>query len=239
MERGRVLIIKDRPWWERVLDYLYVPNCPGCGELSVYGLCSECLEQVKPLRLQLNCGLTVYGGGFYEGVLKKTILTFKKLEQTYLSYAVVRLLLRALPAEFRGRTFYCLSVPANVKRLRSRGFYVPDLLIKELRRQIPSWQEGDNYLTQLRDFQVQKLLGRRERFKNIEKGYRSSPLVQGKSIILVDDVVTTGATLTEAALALAQNGATEIIALTAAISDHLPKTDIIFEEIVPNTLKII
>ena len=238
MERERVLVIKDRPWWERALDYLYTPSCPGCGELPIYGLCSECLEQIKPLRLQLHSGLVVYSGGFYEGSLKRAILTLKKSEQTYLHYAIVHLLMRALPAEFRRRPFYCLSIPANAERLRRRGFYVPDLFIKELLRQIPSWQAKRDWLIALRNFQVQKFLGRRERFQNIENGYSASSSVQGQKIILVDDVLTTGATLTEAAFALLQKGAKEILALTAAVSPHLCKADVIFEELVPNTIKI-
>ena len=238
MERKRVLTIKDRPWWERALDYLYTPNCPGCGELPVYGLCSACLEQVKPLRLQLHSGLVVYSGGFYEGSLKKAILALKKSEQTYLYYALVRLLLRALPTKFIQRPFYCLSVPANAERLRRRGFYVPHLFIKELLRQISLWQEGNCWLTASRNFQVQKLLGRRERFQNVENGYMANSSAQGRSIILVDDVLTTGATLTEATLALSQSGSKEIYALTAAVSPHLRRTDIVFEELIPNTIKI-
>lgn len=238
MERKRVVVIKNRPWWERALDYLYAPSCPGCGELPIYGLCSECLDLVKPLRLQLHSGLVVYSGGFYEGSLKKTILALKKSEQTYLHYAVVRLLMRALPAELRQQPFYCLSIPANVERLRRRGFYVPDLFIKELLRQIPYWQVGRDWLTALRNFQVQKFLERRERFKNIENGYSASSAVQGQTVILVDDVLTTGATLTEAALALWQSGAKEILALTAAVSPHLRKADITFEELVPNIIEI-
>ena len=238
MERKRVLVIKDRPWWERALDYLYAPSCPGCGEVPIYGLCPECLDQIKPLRLQLHSGLVVYSGGFYEGSLKRAILALKKSEQTYLYYALVRLLMRALPVEFSWRSFRCLSIPANVERLRRRGFSVPDLFIKELLRQIPSWQLGRDWLIALRNFQVQKFLGRRERFQNIENGYSASPLVRGQAIILVDDVLTTGATLTEAALALWQNGAKRIFALTAAVSPHLRKTDATFEELVPNVIKI-
>ncbi len=238
MESRRVLVIKDRPWWERLLDYLYVPSCPGCGSLSIYGLCSPCLELIKPLRLQLHSGLVVYSGGFYEGSLKKAILALKKSEQTYLYYAVVRLLLRALPAELRQRLFYCLSIPANAERLRRRGFYLPHLFIKELLRQIPTWQAGCDWLVALRHFQTQKFLGRRERFQNMEDGYRASPLVQGRAIILVDDVLTTGATLTEAALVLRQSGAQEIVAVTAAVSPHLQRGDTIFEELIPNLIKI-
>ncbi|MGM9991784.1 MAG: ComF family protein [Candidatus Bruticola sp.] len=234
---GRIIEVKERPWWELALDFLYVPDCPGCGRLAIYGLCADCLKGVQPLKLKLPTGLIVYCGGWYERSLKKAVLSFKKMEQTYLLFALVRLMLRALPANWTKFPLYCLSVPAN--RRRRRSFYGPDLMAQELLRQVPQWQSGQNWLRPVRRFQVQKMLRRRERFHNVQGGYEASAEVEGKHIVIIDDVTTTGATLEEAALALQQRGAAGVAAFTAAASSYIQRSDIEWERLEPNKLKIV
>ncbi|MGM9998046.1 MAG: ComF family protein [Candidatus Bruticola sp.] len=234
---GRIIEVRERPWWELALDFLYVPNCPGCGQLSVYGLCADCLRQVQPLKLRLNTGLVVYSGGWYEQTLQKAVLSFKKLEQTYLLFALARFMLRALPLSWQKFPFYCLSVPASVRR--RRWFYGPDLIKNELLRQLPSWRSGQSWLYPVRAFQVQKMLRRRERFQNVQGGYEASAEVQGKYLIIIDDVITTGATLEEAALALKKSGAAGVAAFTVAASAHIQRSDIEWELLEPNLIKII
>lgn len=76
-----------------------------------------------------------------------------------------------------------------------------------------------------RGTKAQKSLSRTERLENAKKAYRCRPGVDlsGKRVLLVDDIITTGATVSSCALALLQAGAVEVTAAAIAADEELPK----------------
>ncbi len=112
-----------------------------------------------------------------------------------------------------------LAIPLHPARLRERGFnqsqYLAELLSQKYR--IPL-SLGNLIRTQ--NTKNQALLGQKERFTNIQGAFRikHSPAVKNKSILIVDDLMTTGATVSEAALTLKDAGCGRVIVLTLAIT---------------------
>lgn len=109
-----------------------------------------------------------------------------------------------------------VPVPLHPRRLRRRGFNPAAQLARELAR---SWGAACDpvALARVRDTPSQTGLDRRARARNVARAFRPRPgLRLPRRVALVDDVVTTGATLDEAARALRRAGARRVIAVCAA-----------------------
>lgn len=107
-----------------------------------------------------------------------------------------------------------LSVPLSAQRLAQRGFNPVDLLARPLAAQL-----GLPLLAALhrqRDTRPQMDLTLRERWANVQAAFVAQPAVSGRSLLVVDDIMTTGATLDAAARALREAGAAQVYALTLA-----------------------
>jgi predicted amidophosphoribosyltransferase len=107
-----------------------------------------------------------------------------------------------------------VPVPQHPRRLRGRGFSPANELARDVARQVGA-PLGATALLRLRDTRSQTGLGRSERARNVRGAFASREPAPA-CVWLVDDVVTTGATLTEAARALRAAGAREIVGVCAA-----------------------
>ena len=99
-----------------------------------------------------------------------------------------------------------VPVPLHKRRLRSRGYNQSALLAEELSR-LSGLPMTERVLVRTRDTPPQvSLSGREERVKNVEGSFSCVGGVEGRKILLVDDVVTTGSTLSACASALRASG---------------------------------
>lgn len=112
--------------------------------------------------------------------------------------------------------YIAVPVPLHKKRLAKRGFNQTELLFKQ-----PLAQHGiklKNYLERIKFTQPQFELDAQERAKNLQHAFAvsSSDNVAGKNILLLDDIMTTGATLYECATVLKNAGAKNILGCVVA-----------------------
>ena len=192
------------------------PYCPRCGLPEPSGdgagyLCGPCLKERWQFEVHRSSGL-------YEGALKEAIHTFK--------YGGVFPLVRVF-GDLLQPTLQTLSqdypvdvmipVPLHIRRLRERGFNQALLLVKELNRRIGIPYE-ERALKKIKDTPVQIALKKRERRKNLKGVFQAkdTETLKGKSVVLVDDVYTTGATVNECSRALLKAGAERVAVLTVA-----------------------
>lgn len=107
-----------------------------------------------------------------------------------------------------------VPVPLHTSRRRERGYNQSELLANVLSRhtKVPM----RNWLRRVRHTEQQAHLGAHDRRANVKDAFHAHAAVHAKRIALVDDVLTTGATLAECALALQQAGASDVIAITLA-----------------------
>ena len=110
-----------------------------------------------------------------------------------------------------------LAVPLHAARLRERGYNQAQLLADQLGR-ILGKPSPAGVLARARHTGSQTALNRQQRQENVRDIFRvrRPQAVRGKSVILVDDVLTTGATIGSCGQALLSAGATAVLALTAA-----------------------
>ena len=109
-----------------------------------------------------------------------------------------------------------VPVPLGRQRLKERGYNQVGLLAKPLASRM-GWQFSNQVLVRARETRSQVGLSPVERKENISGAFRADPArAAGKSILLMDDVVTTGSTLEACSEALVKAGAKTVYALTLA-----------------------
>lgn len=192
------------------------PACPRCGRFMHSSgdehLCARCTERAPAYALHRSCG--VYGG-----TLKDVILLFKYRRYAPLSRPLARYAdgcLAADPRLWAGADFL-VPVPLHPARLRDRGFNQARLLARELAR-LRDLSVLDGCLIKARNAPPQAGLHADDRERNVVKAYtvRRPDKVRQRTLILIDDVTTTGATLRECARVLKDAGAKEVRAITLA-----------------------
>jgi len=173
-------------------------------EEATFDYCGKCLKDPPPFE-------RAYPGFHYTEPIKGLIHRAKFREDFVLAYKLGRLLRRglALPLETYD---LILPLPLSKKRERERG-YNQSLLILwgYLGFRLPQ-----NLLTRVLHTKPQTELAYKERLKNPKGAFWASQEVSGKRVLLLDDVMTTGATLREAAHTLKKQGAREVHLLVLA-----------------------
>jgi ComF family protein len=106
----------------------------------------------------------------------------------------------------------CLPVPIHERRLSERGYNQSTLLATAFAARI-GLSLGDDLLVRNREVQSQARLSAEERRHNVEDAFTASPKVAGRHLLLIDDVLTTGATLAACATALKNAGAAAVYGL--------------------------
>ncbi len=192
------------------------PICPRCGRFHAGSgddhLCARCLGQAPAFSTHRSCG--VYGG-----TLKDVILLFKYRKYAPLSRPLARFADSCLAAD---RTLWenadlLVPVPLHPSRRRERGFNQARLLARDL-----GARRGVNVLTgalvKTRNRPAQAGLRAADRERNVRSAYgvKHTDKVRNRTLILVDDVTTTGATIRECARVLKNAGAREVRAITLA-----------------------
>ncbi len=192
------------------------PLCPVCGvpfstENGIDHPCGACLGNPRPF-------VEARAAARFEGPLQELIHRFKYGKKIHLSRPLGLLTATVLDA-FRSATpADCIvPVPLHRKRLRARGFNQSQLIGRVLakRWQIP---RSVNNLRRIRWTEPQTGLPAAERVRNIRGAFAVArpEKFKDKSLLLVDDVYTTGSTIDECAKTLRRAGAREIRVITVA-----------------------
>ena len=203
----------------KVLDYLKdcffeiifpAPcKCIVCDENEEEGLCFTCRKTIKECTEE-DCY------GYYKGALKELIFLFK-FNKDFLAGEI---LIDLIKDKLKGtESDYILTyIPIGKASLKKRGFNQCEYIAKGLSKIhglkcIPT-------LKKVKETKVQKELSKKERKVNIKNSFGpiDKNLIKNNKFILIDDVVTTGATIEEGVKILKENGAKEIKLLTIARS---------------------
>lgn len=191
----------------QVAAFLLAAVCPGCGEPGTL-LCEACRGALRadPVTLRTPGGLPVTAAMPFEGVAARCIRHMKGDGETLLARplgAVLATVLSAVDA-------HPVPIPTRHAAFRRRVYRVPELLIRR------AWADPWRVLRTRGARLDQRWLGVRERSENVRGTMRVRGAGNGAEVVLVDDVVTTGATFDEGARALAEAGFTVLSAVALA-----------------------
>lgn len=189
--------------WEmlpHLIDLVLPRRCLGCARAG-FGLCPRCGRPRDIQRPLPGIGI-VYAGTDYDGAVRQAIVRYKERDRRDLTGDLAELLLLPVDRACVG-TRVLVPVPSTRAAVRSRG---GDHLIRLVRR-----AAGDRTIVEAlrvgRRIADTSGLGLRERRENIAGAFMAGPAPRpGFPVVLVDDIVTTGASLQEAARALSAQG---------------------------------
>jgi ComF family protein len=224
---------------------LYPPVCTICAASVEAGeyLCSECNDKTIPIvppfcevcsepfdgaivgaftcancahrQIHFDAAVATYRS---RGIVRHVIHDFKYNRRVYLRRLVARWLIETLDdVRLRGRHFdVIVPVPLHPARERERGFNQAALLANLLSAKMSI--ESKSLLERIRYTTTQTAFDRVERMKNLRNAFRlrKNANVQHLRVLLIDDVLTTGSTLSECARVLKEAGAISVYAATAA-----------------------
>ncbi len=188
------------------LPPLPAPRCPVCAlpyltEGGEDHLCEGCTRELPPFARAIPLGL--YGGG-----LREAIHRFKYRGEFLLSLPLGMLLAEQMEEQGVTGADLILPVPLHLRRLRDRTYNHSLLLARVLGRRWGVPVESRT-LTRTLFTAPQQGLSAAERHRNLRNAFASRPL-HGESVLLVDDVLTTGATASSCALTLLEAGASDV-----------------------------
>lgn len=226
-----------------VLDLLFPKRCVSCKAFGSY-LCPDCFARLSftssDICLVCNRGSidslthpgcrTTYAidGAFtslvYKGVMKRLVYTFKyKPYLTDLRTVLTDLFFEGIIQKERFHTVLSkdpmlVAIPLYASKLRKRGYNQAEILSRGLGKKLGL--RSKHLLQRIRNTPSQFKLSREERIRNIKDAFRikenSKTIITGKTIFLVDDVLTSGATLSEAAKVLKRGGVKTVFGLALA-----------------------
>jgi ComF family protein len=154
----------------------------------------------------------------YDGVAGEALRRFKYEKALWLAPDLAQLLRNGILAEYPGLVFDCIvSVPLHHVHRRERGYNQSAVLAFELARLIRC-KSNSGMLRRIRPTATQTHLTASQRLSNVQNAFqprRGAPLT-GRRVLLVDDVMTTGATVNACAKALKKGGAKTVHVITVA-----------------------
>lgn len=229
-----------RLFWQ-AMDWIYPPRCAACSTPGVR-LCSACTTSIKVIDQQRVCPMcgipqtttelcqecatvspaftALRSWGLYEGALREAIHKLKYRNDLGVSEELAR----PLSALLTGTGWHVdliSPVPLSRKRLKTRGYNQAAMIARwvSFTNRIPFYP---GVMVRSKDTISQVGLSGEERRLNVLEAFEANPAIAtGKSILVIDDVATTGATMQACALALLKSGASHVYGLTLARAGHI------------------
>ena len=204
-----------------LLDFFFPRRCPFCGRVVGKALLCETCEKELPYSREVRTGTFGRCAAplYYEGAVREAILSFKFKGRTEALDCFGSLMAQTAAEAFSGEFDAVTWAPVSRKRLRQRGYDQARLLCASL---CVDWHtEPQETLRKVRDNPAQSGIGDpAERRANVLGAYEpvDPDAIAGKRFLLIDDIITTGATLTECVRVLKAAGAADVVCLTLAMA---------------------
>lgn len=215
--------------FEKLLYIIFPPKCIFCGKIVAISdnmeICEDCYKQIPFFTrssLVWNtsaCCDDIICVSEYTGIIKKALIRYKFYGKSSYYRAFSKLLENEVKNMTNCRIFdIIVSVPLHKLRELERGYNQAHLISKSLSRAI-NIKEESKALIRAKNTNVQSLISSKSgRQNNVKDAFkvRYPHRVAGKSVLLVDDIMTTGYTIDECSRALKDAGAKKVVAAVIA-----------------------
>ena len=210
---------------EALLNLIFPPTCAICGAYGDEIFCQKCAERIKytgraaekfPGEFSFDSARSIV---VYEGPIKEAIHKLKFRNKKALADPLIELVTIYLDKNCRAfdDAQLVLPVPLFGSREKGRGYNQSVFFANAVSGYL-NIELNENVLVRVRNTKPQFELKRPDRFANVKDAFEiaNGEIVKGKNIVLVDDILTTGATASECAKVLKSAGAGKVSVLTLA-----------------------
>jgi ComF family protein len=222
---------------DAILDFVYPPLCLSCGQLLASGreqVCRECWSAIKRVERDLplleETRLRLLESGMVDELVSMFVFEkegpFQKIAHALKYSGIEKVgfeLGRRLGEEIRRQSLRAdvlVPVPLHRRKFRERGYNQSEAISRGI-SQVLGVPVRVDLIRRSKWTQTQTKLSREERERNVENAFECRSLeVRGLAVMIVDDVITTGATIESCASVLKGAGAAKIIAASAALAQR-------------------
>lgn len=220
---------KDKPSvFERITSFIYPSRCFCCGEVTmqcVY-VCSECGERLENCKNKRPKAVSYYGRPItvhspfvYKSAAADAVKLLKFSFNPDNAKPMGKIIAQKAQ-RLRDKDFDVVTaVPMTAKSVRDRKYNQAELIAKRTAAALGVKFDAA-MLKKVRETKQQHTLSGLERRINVKGAYLASTNAAGKHILLIDDVVTTGATICECASCLYSAGAKKVTCITFAAAKY-------------------
>lgn len=205
------------------VDLIFPPRCAGCGRLDTFW-CDECQQELDEITLAEHIEAksplqAVTASGWHVGKLREAVQALKYENARQVAQPLGEKLARCLQRQ-DWTIDILVPVPLHTKRLAERGYNQAQEIAEVVAKMSGIRCEADA-LQRVRETQSQVTVSGAERLVNIQGAFAAhSQLVKGQSVLIIDDVYTTGSTLSACGEALLAAGAQVVYGLTVTAAGY-------------------
>ncbi len=204
-----------------LLDYIFYRKCYLCGRRAEESLmCGKCVENIKAVGIKktkkIN-GVTIEGYFFYKDEIKKLIRGLKYHNKKSLAKDIAKIFYDLMDKEFfLGKDMELVPVPLHTKRQQKRTYNHMELIAQELSFLI-GCGININLIKRVKNTMPQYKLSQKERRENLKEAFNvSAKFYSGNTLVLMDDIATTGVTMEELIKELRKNNINKVTGLVLA-----------------------
>ncbi|WP_099205508.1 ComF family protein [Scatolibacter rhodanostii] len=208
-------------WFEKFLNLLFPPKCPLCRKrVREHEFCEACRRNFPQKSIQRSLPIVKKEKKLrtvcvvpYEGAYRKAVQRFKFSNKKVYGYAMTKVMAEA-SADLKMKFDAICFVPISKKRKRQRGYNQSELLAALIGKSltVPVLP----LLIKVRENEIQHELPAEKRVENVKNVFAAKGTAKGLKLLLIDDILTTGATLSACTEELFRAGADEVCGLCFA-----------------------
>lgn len=213
-------------FFNSLLDLIYRKKCYFCGNSKQsIKMCDECYEKLDFSEFKANRiidGVDIYCAGIYTKELQKLIRGLKYHKQKDLAYFQAKFMHEYFKniEVLQGKDFELVAVPLHKNRIKSRKYNHMELVCEEFSH-ISGFSCNFELIKRIKDTKPQYRLSRNERLINLSKAFEvDRDKINGKNILIMDDICTTGSTFEEMIKVLKENGVSNIVCFATSSPNY-------------------
>ena len=200
-----------------LLDLIYRKKCYFCGKSKhSVKMCPECFEKLEYNNFLANriiLGVDIFCAGVYTKELQKLIRGLKYHKQKDLAYYQAKFMYEYFKNidVLQNKEFEVVAVPQHKNRIKKRKYNHMELVCEEFAK-LAKFECNFELIARIKDTKPQYKLSRNERLKNLSDAFVvDKTKISEKTVLILDDICTTGSTFEEMIKVLNQNGVKNIV----------------------------
>lgn len=178
-------------------------------------MCPDCFEKLEYCDFNANRiidGIDIYCAGIYNKDLQKLIRGLKYHRQKELAYYQAKFMYDYFSKlDLKNKEFEIIAVPLHSKRIKQRKYNHMELVAEEFAK-LSGYECNFELIKRIKDTKPQYKLNRKQRLENLSGAFKvDKNSYKGKTILILDDICTTGSTFEEMIKELIKSGLDNII----------------------------